>query len=322
MVRPGIVAVATVVALIGGCGESGAVGPDVPEPVAAAASRLSQAAASGDTQLLIEATGTEFVLNLTNDDGQESVELALADPVVQKPLEALLETGPERRLAPLGDGSVQELWIYPGLALGAPDTWSSSDISELVERGVINGDELRESRDVGWYLGMSAGFAPDGRWVFLVRDRVKKLEDDASGSTGPAQHDEPTDLFKIEVVMTRKLLDNTAPIHDQQLVAHGESNIKTLLHEEDADTGLFHLDEAVAYLGDEHGSQALSGFIHQDQGGFGEERPGDCQHGSFSPREVGCRIRGSLSQDGEHLEDVLTPVGICQPSRQIDMLLH
>lgn len=138
-----------------------------------AAAVVADAAQNNDVSVLTQLTGNDFVFDLSHPDISFSEYL---DSIVdQRPLQkltAVLEFSPALRLSPLGDGTAQRLWVYPGIAISSPTCWSSDDKKLGLSLGLFSEQELARYEVADAYLGFSVGFTEGGEWVFFVKDRV------------------------------------------------------------------------------------------------------------------------------------------------------
>ena len=92
-------------------------------------------------------------------------------------LAVVLDFAPGRRLSPFGNGAVQELWVFPALALIPVSEWTEADINAALSRGLVSADQLAEYRAADIYLGYSVGMTPEGGWVFCTAGRVAETRD-------------------------------------------------------------------------------------------------------------------------------------------------
>lgn len=146
---------------------------EVPRSVLEAVETIVAAAGSGDPERVAALAHSGFEFDFSRPDLSLLEHLmAGSQSGLLGRLELILGFLPGRRLSPYGNGTIQELWIYPGLALDAPEDWSGAMVSEALERGLFSRAELEEYRIEGAYLGYSAGLTPEGDWVFFTPGRV------------------------------------------------------------------------------------------------------------------------------------------------------
>tara|TARA_B100000959_G_scaffold211035_1_gene221795 strand:- start:1086 stop:1613 length:528 start_codon:yes stop_codon:yes gene_type:complete len=146
---------------------------EVPRSVLEAVETIVAAAGSGDPERVAALAHSGFEFDFSRPDLSLLEHLmAGSQSGLLGRLELILGFSPGRRLSPYGNGTIQELWIYPGLALDAPEDWSGAMVSEALERGLFSPAELEEYRNEGAYLGYSAGLTPEGDWIFFTPGRV------------------------------------------------------------------------------------------------------------------------------------------------------
>ena len=92
---------------------------------------------------------------------------------------AAMSFEPKLRLSPLGDGTVQRLWVYPGFAITSPTCWSETDNKSAINQDLFSANELDQFKSDDAYRGISLGFAEDGQWVFILKDRVSRTPPNA-----------------------------------------------------------------------------------------------------------------------------------------------
>jgi len=146
---------------------------EVPQSVLETVEAIVAAAGSGDPKRVATLAHSGFEFDFSRPDLSLLEHLmAGSQSGLLGRLELILGFSPGRRLSPYGNGTIQELWIYPGLALDAPENWSGAMVNEALERGLFSTTELEEYRKEGAYLGFSAGLTPEGDWVFFTPGRV------------------------------------------------------------------------------------------------------------------------------------------------------
>lgn len=150
------------------------------EPYVRAAGVVADAAQNNDVLGLAQLAGDDLVFELSHPD--ISFAEYLDSIVDQRPLQkmvAMTEFSPALRLSPLGDGTVQRLWVYPGIAISSPTCWSSDDKRLGLSSGLFSMQELARYEIADAYLGFSVGFTAEGEWVFFLKDRVSRTPPNA-----------------------------------------------------------------------------------------------------------------------------------------------
>lgn len=166
--------------IVAACGDSGASSATtvddrfiVPEVVVERAKVIAAAASAGDPQQVASfaAEGFEFDFDRPELTLVEHLELSQDEDILGR-LEVILDSVPGRRLSPFGNGTVQELWVYPGLALDLASDWTDLQIEQALSSGLFSADELLEYQAADAYLGFSVGLTPEGEWIFFTSGRV------------------------------------------------------------------------------------------------------------------------------------------------------
>ncbi len=150
-------------------------GQQAPAAVVRAAAAVAAAARTGDARTVaaLGIKGFEFDLKRPDMSLEQYLESGPDGSLLDR-LQLVLGFAPGRRLSPFGNGTMQELWVYPALAIVAPSEWSEAEISDAIDKGLFTATELAEYRAKGAYLGFSAGFSPDGDWTFFTSARVAR----------------------------------------------------------------------------------------------------------------------------------------------------
>jgi hypothetical protein len=131
------------------------------------------AARSGDAERVAALAHSDFEFDFSRPDRSLLEHLtAKSQSGLLDRLELILGFAPGRRLSPYGNGTMQELWVYPALALDAPANWPGAMVEEALELGLFSSVEFQEYQEEGAYLGFSAGLTPEGDWIFFTRGRV------------------------------------------------------------------------------------------------------------------------------------------------------
>ena len=161
------------------CGSSGAppvsLAEDtfaVPQAVIVSANTISEAASGGDPERVGALAAPGFEFDFERPDVTLAEHLGLDDGEILRRLVLVLDSAPGRRQSPFGNGEVQELWVYPSLALELVSDWTEEDIHEALSSGLFSSDELAEFQIADAYLGHSVGLTPEGDWVFFTEGRV------------------------------------------------------------------------------------------------------------------------------------------------------
>ncbi|MSO59997.1 MAG: hypothetical protein EXQ63_06700 [Ilumatobacteraceae bacterium] len=104
-----------------------------------------------------------------------------------KPLDkiiAAMSFKPGLRLSPLGNGTVQRIWVYPGLAITSPTCWTDKDRQSAVDQLLLSVEELDQFESDDAYGGFSVGFMEDGEWTFFLETRVSRTPPNAKVAEG------------------------------------------------------------------------------------------------------------------------------------------
>ena len=146
---------------------------EVPAPVLEAVEGIVAAARSGNPEgvAALAHSGFEFDFSRPDLSLLEHLTAGSQSGLFDR-LELILGFTPGLRLSPYGNGTIQELWVYPGLALDAPADWSGAMVNEALERGLFSSVEFQKYQNEGAYLGFSAGLTPEGDWIFFTPGRV------------------------------------------------------------------------------------------------------------------------------------------------------
>lgn len=146
-----------------------------PTAVVKSAAIVDAAARSGRPSDVapLGSTGFEFDLKRPDISFEQALESS-PDGAILEQLHVILASVPAKRLSPFGNGAMQELWIFPAFAVTEPDNWSEMDVSDAIDHGLFTASEVAEYKRLGAYAGYSAGFRPDGEWVFFVSSRVAR----------------------------------------------------------------------------------------------------------------------------------------------------
>jgi len=168
-----------VVANVAACGSSDAPrassaedGIGVPQAVIASANTISDLASGGDPERVAAVAVSGFEFDFERPDVTLGEHLGSGDGELLRRLVVVLDSAPGRRQSPFGNGAVQELWVYPALALELVSDWTEEDIDEALSSGLFSSDELAEFQIADAYLGYSVGLTPEGDWVFFTEGRV------------------------------------------------------------------------------------------------------------------------------------------------------
>jgi|TARA_B100000959_G_scaffold283483_1_gene352512 hypothetical protein len=150
---------------------------DVPQPVLQAAGQIATAARVGDPTGVAELAHSGFEFDFSRPDTTllEHLTAGATSGLLDR-LELVLTFTPGRRLSPYGNGAVQELWVYPALALDPPADWSKVVVDDAIERGLFSSTELDEYLREGAYLGFSVGLTPEGDWTFFTSGQVSHTQ--------------------------------------------------------------------------------------------------------------------------------------------------
>lgn len=92
---------------------------------------------------------------------------------------AAMSFEPGLRLSPLGNGTVQRIWVYPGFAITSPTCWSDQDKESALNQSLMSVEQLDQFEDEDAYRGFSVGFTEEGEWAFLVDTRVSRTPPNA-----------------------------------------------------------------------------------------------------------------------------------------------
>lgn len=154
-----------------GCGNS----PSQSWPKEKVALRVRDGAAQGNLSLLNELAGENLIVDLNQNSMTllEFIETNLAIKPLEK-IVAAMSFKPSLRLSPLGDGTVQRLWVYPGFALFSPTCWSDDDKALALESALMTISDIEKYEQEDSYQGISLGFNEDGKWIFILEARVSR----------------------------------------------------------------------------------------------------------------------------------------------------
>ena len=139
------------------------------------AMQVLNAAERGDIVELHSLAGTHLI----TDVSRQSLTLYefLTENDSEEPLDkivAAMSFEPGLRLSPLGNGTVQRLWVYPGFAITSPTCWSENDKQSALDQSLFSREDLREFENNDAYSGFSLGFDDNGSWVFFLKARVSR----------------------------------------------------------------------------------------------------------------------------------------------------
>ena len=175
----GVFLLAVALAPAAACGSSDAPPPStvavlvaVPQAVLTSVSIIADAARGGDPELVADLAAAGFEFDFARPDVALLDYLGSDDGELLRRLVAVLESAPGRRQSPFGNGAIQELWVYPALALEPVSDWAPQDIDEALVTGLFSSEELAAYIAADAYLGYSVGVTPEGEWVFFVEGQV------------------------------------------------------------------------------------------------------------------------------------------------------
>lgn len=145
----------------------------VPAAVTTKAAMVADAAGTRDaaTVAALAGTGFEFDFERPEITFAQHLEGAASAGLLGQ-LEVVAMSAPGRRLSPFGNGTVQELWVFPAIALEVATEWTDAEIEHGMGAGFLTAATLAEYQAADAYLGFSIGFSPEGEWVFFTDGRV------------------------------------------------------------------------------------------------------------------------------------------------------
>lgn len=142
---------------------------ELPEPVRATRNALMEAARSGDMErlrALMEAQ-PELPAVSFGDPGDPIEYLkALSGDAEGREILAILLEVMESGFARVGEGTPEELYVWPYFAQYPLEALSPEQIVELFT--LLTAADLEDMRAYGGYTFFRVGIAPDGRWLFFV----------------------------------------------------------------------------------------------------------------------------------------------------------
>lgn len=144
------------------------------------AMQVLTAAKSGNIAALQLLAGNHIIVDVSRQS--MTLDEFLADKKSSKPLDkivAAMSFEPGLRLSPLGNGTVQKMWVYPGFALTSPTCWSDKETQSALDKSLFSTLELVQFEKQDAYRGFSVGFAEDGEWVFFLETRVSRTPPNA-----------------------------------------------------------------------------------------------------------------------------------------------
>ncbi|MDA0298455.1 MAG: hypothetical protein O3A54_07180 [Actinobacteria bacterium] len=139
------------------------------------AMRVLTAAQSGDIGQLRSLAGDHVIVDVSRQS--MTLDEFLSTKSSQRPLDkiiAAMSFEPGLRLSPLGDGTVQRLWVYPGFAITSPTCWSDEDKQSALDQSLMSVAQLDQFESDDAYRGFSVGFTEDGEWAFFLDTRVSR----------------------------------------------------------------------------------------------------------------------------------------------------
>ena len=161
-------------ALIVGLVSCGSSAPDA-WPHEQEAMRVLAAAQSGDMGKLRSLAGDHVIVDVSRQS--MTLEEFLTTKSSLRPLDkiiAAMSFEPGLRLSPLGNGTVQRLWVYPGFAITSPTCWSDEDKQSALDQSLMSVAQLDQFESDDAYRGFSVGFTEDGEWAFFLDTRVSR----------------------------------------------------------------------------------------------------------------------------------------------------
>lgn len=144
------------------------------------AMQVLNAAESGDIAELHSLAGNHLIVDVSRQS--MTLDEFLTENDSSEPLDkivAAMSFEPGLRLSPLGNGTVQRLWVYPGFAITSPTCWSENDKQSALDQSLFSREDLRKFENNNAYSGFSLGFDDNGSWVFFLEARVSRTPPNA-----------------------------------------------------------------------------------------------------------------------------------------------
>lgn len=143
--------------------------------------RVLTAAENDDVAELHSLAGSHLIVDVSRQS--MTLDEFLREKELSKPLDkiiAAMSFDPGLRLSPLGNGTVQRIWVYPGIAITSPTCWTDNDTQSAIDQSLFTYADLSQFEREDAYLGFSVGFTEDGEWAFFLETRVSRTPPDAN----------------------------------------------------------------------------------------------------------------------------------------------